>query len=103
MAKMRRDVAARGRRRAQHADLARALEDAHRDRVDERDHADRDDQQAEHGDRHRDLGVGGDLLLARVVVDERADLVAARGQDVLERAWSCGRSAAWSSVVVVMK
>ena len=40
------DVARAGADAAQHADLARALEHGHRDRVDEPDHADRDDHEA---------------------------------------------------------
>ena len=56
------DVAGAGADAAQDADLARALEHAHRDRVDEPDHADRDDQEAEHGDRRGDLAVGVDVV-----------------------------------------
>ena len=55
------DLAGAGADAAEDADLARPLEHAHRDRVDEADHADRDDQQAEHADRGRDRLVLADV------------------------------------------
>ena len=58
------DVAGAGADAAQDADLARALEDAHRDRVDEPDHADRDDQQAETVIALGQLRVEGDVARA---------------------------------------
>ena len=45
------DVAGAGADRAQDADLADAFEHAHRQGVGEAGHADRDDQEREHGDR----------------------------------------------------
>src|SRR5258708_3770077 len=49
---------------AQHADLAGAFDDGHSDRVDQPDHADRDDQQAQYGDRGGDAAVGGAVVLS---------------------------------------
>ena len=65
---------------AQDADLTRPVEHVHGDRVDEPDEADRDDQEAEDGDRRGDRPVRrgfvalrdvGDLGAGRIAVDEQ--------------------------------
>ena len=90
------NVTCSGADAAEHADLTGALEHGHGDRVDQADHADRDDQQSEDRDRARDLCVGGDVLLLGVVVDQRRDLVTVCRECVLDT----GRGAVDESVVL---
>ena len=58
------DVAGAGADRAEDADLPRSFEHAHRERVDEPGHADRDDEEAEHENRR------GQRLVVRDFVRE---------------------------------
>src|SRR5579862_183662 len=78
------DVAGAGADRAEDADLAGAFEHAHRQRVREAGHADRDDQESEYDHRGDERLVVRDLVSEHHVDDLRGDVVAVGVERVLD-------------------